>query len=115
MSKPGFRGDITKTPLAKISIKDALFGTIPFKMGCKGFDVRQVKTTGAFLFQREFANVSDKEIQQTIIVEVKEHDARTVAGVIDAGGNRNILEFAGPVVSEKAVSHADSGYKEIGI
>src|SRR5439155_22831645 len=75
--------------------------------------IRQIKTSTTFFIERIDPHVHQKQIQQTVVVEVEEDAAGGVANVAKAGLFCHILESALAEIFEKDIAHFHRRHKKV--
>ena len=83
-------------------------------MSAKGIARAQKKTAAAFLAGRVDAHVAHEQIEPSIPVEIEEHRAGRVPGIIKPRLARDVTESSAAQVLEKHVAAPHRGNKQIG-
>src|SRR5262245_53659084 len=74
-----------------------------------------VVAAGTPLLGRIFANVANKKIQQSVIVEIEKNCPGGMANIIKTGFMGNVTEFAAAQVFKKHVASTHGGDEQVGI
>ena len=106
-------GNVFEMSAADVLVEDAELGSLRIQVAIEGIGHRQVITTAAFLIGGVNPDVGQQQVQQPVVVEVKEYRARGVTDVVQARFPGDVREAAVAEVSEQMVAMPDSRHKKV--
>src|SRR5580704_441391 len=108
-----FRGDILELIVAQIFVENRVLE--PFGMEVAGKRVLQadVSSFWSFFVGGIDADIADEQIDQTIVIIIKEESSGRMSNQIKTGFMRNVLEMAMTIILEEDISFVDGGDEEI--
>src|SRR5688572_29647465 len=82
-------------------------------MRSEGVGVSEEESTGTFLIESIFPHIRHEQVEQSIVIEVKEYGPTAMADIIDSGIFGYVQKLYTDFVSEKPVSVSDGRNKQI--
>ena len=115
MFQAQFFGDVLEFSAAQVFIQDALLAARRKSPALKSVRSTQIKAAVAFFVPGVHPHICHKQIQQAVVVKVKEHRARGMAGgaEVKAGFQRDVFESSLSEVLEQEIPHPDRGDKQV--
>src|SRR5438477_4620222 len=108
-------GDVLEFAATQVFIQDALLATGGKSPALKRVRAAQIKSAAAFFASGVHTHICHKQIQQAVVVKVKEHRARGMAGgaELETGSCSDVFEFSLAEVLEQEIPHPDRGDKQV--
>src|SRR5688572_21150787 len=96
MFQPQVFGDVLEFSASQVLIQNALLAARPKTPPLKSVRATQIKASTAFVVRGVYPHIRDEQVQQAVVVKVKEHRARGMAGRTEAkaGFQRDVFEFS---------------------